>query len=145
MANADDKHTAMWNWLYQCPELSDLFFTFSQNKNGSAVLVPMAKEKAVKTFLDGSTINHYDFMLVLYKEINADTPNNTENVDVMVDVEKCMDWIETQNKDRNFPLFPTGCTVQRVENIQNMPTVAGQDESGAKYMFACRVIYKKGV
>jgi len=138
---AKNKHSAMWDWVYNCSELSDLFFAFSQNLNGSAVLVPMAKERTVKEYLDGSSIRNYDFSLVLYKPVNAEVPNSTENVDIMVDVEKVMDWVDEQNKSRNFPSFPQGCTVQKVENLQNMPTIAGMDETGAKYMFSCRVTF----
>lgn len=140
---AENKHSAMWDWVYSCSELSDLFFAFSQNLNGSAVLVPMAKERIVKEYLDGSSIRNYDFSLVLYKPANAEVPNSTENVDIMVDVEKVMGWVDEQNKNRNFPIFPDGCTVQKVENLQNMPTIAGMDETGAKFMFACKVIYKQ--
>lgn len=142
---ADSRHEAMWNWLYACPDLSALFFAFSNNETGNTVLVPMAKEKIAKSYLNGDSIRHYDFTLVQYTKANQDTPNNTENVHIMVDVESIMDWVETQNKERNFPDFPAGCTVQKVETLQSMPTIAGQDEIGAKYMFACRVIYlKKG-
>ena len=53
-----------------------------------------------------------------------------------------MDWIDEQNRSRNFPKFQ-GCKVLSIENLQNMPNLAGVNEAGtvARYMFQVRVRY----
>ena len=54
-----------------------------------------------------------------------------------------MDWIDEQNRMKNFPNFGENCQVKRIENLQNMPNLATVDwESGiAQYQIPCRVIY----
>ena len=71
-----------------------------------------------------------------------DDGTNKNNAQAMYDVQKYMDWIDAQNKARNFPNFE-GCKVLSIENLQNEPNFAGTNESGdvAKYMFQCRVRY----
>ena len=75
-----------------------------------------------------------------YIPVNMDVPNNEENADAMYSVEQFMDWVKSQNAQQSFPVFE-GCEVQRVEVLNNMPVVTGQDDEVAKYMFQCRVTY----
>ena len=54
-----------------------------------------------------------------------------------------MDWIDTQNKKKEFPDFGENCTIEKIENIQNMPNLAGvsEKESLARYMIQARILY----
>ena len=90
--------------------------------------------------MGGWALKEYDFGVVQYKPINTNVPNNSDNAAEMFDVDLLMDWIKEQNKQRNFPQFE-GCTVQRVEVLNNMPVVTGQDDEVARYMAQCRVTY----
>lgn len=136
-----NKHQAVWDWMYQCPAISDLYFNSGVARNGDTILATSAAEKAKKVYVGGSSLRQYDFTVVQFKTVNADVPNNPENVQVMVDVEQVMNWILAQNEQRNFPAFPENCTIQRIETLANMPTVAGQDATGAKFMFSARIVY----
>lgn len=140
----DNRHKAVWDWMYQCQDIPRLFFNFGKSENGNTVVDTIASEKVIKKYVGGSSMRAYDFAVIQYKPANVETPNNPENAAVIFDVEAVMRWVETQNKQRNFPVFPDNCTIQRIENLANMPTVAGQDELGAKYMFAVRITYLQG-
>lgn len=85
-------------------------------------------------------MKQYDFGVVQYKPINTNVPNNSDNAAEMYDVDLLIDWIKEQDKQRNYPTFE-GCTVQRVEVLNNMPVVTGQDDEVARYMCQCRVTY----
>ena len=137
----DNKHLAMWNWLYQNKNISDLFFNFSTDKNGATVIATGSGDTVVKQYMGNSSLRNYDFSIIQFKPVNSEIPNNSENATIMFDVEAVMDWIKKQNEDRNFPEFPSNCMIQKIEVLNNMPSVAGQDQAGAKYMFQCRVVY----
>ena len=137
------KHQATWDWLYSCEDVQELFFAFSGNQNGQTVIIPTATEKVDKQYIDGTSMRRYDFSIAIYTAINPDVPNNDENVDVMENVENIMEWVDAQQKAQNYPDFPSNCSIMRVENLQNMPTVAGQDEQGGKFLFACRIVYRQ--
>ena len=137
----DNKNQAVWEWLFTCSEISDLFFNFGASANGNTIVGTTAAERVVKAFINGSSVRQYDFAIIQFKPANTQTPNNTENVTIMFDVEAVMQWVDTQAIARNFPAFPSDCQIQKIENLNNMPVVAGQDELGAKYMFTVRITY----
>ena len=67
-----------------------------------------------------------------------------EVAEQMQEAQKFMEWIDQQRKARNFPDFE-GCKVLSIENLQNMPNLAGVNAAGnvAKYICQCRVRYYK--
>ena len=54
-----------------------------------------------------------------------------------------MDWVDDQNKKKNYPEFPDNCQIKEMETLQNMPNLAGinAEEGLARYMVQCRLIY----
>lgn len=135
-----NKHTAMLTYMQQCTEIYDLFLNFSTSENGDTVIATSTNEFEVSGFVDGSALKWYDFAIVQYKPLTTE-PNDTENAAIMLDVEKVMAWIIEQEEAENYPDFGTDCEVQEISVLQDVPTVAGQDQNGAKYMFNCRVEY----
>lgn len=71
-----------------------------------------------------------------------DEGTTQKNAEQAQTVQSFMDWIDEQNRARKFPFFE-GCDVLSIENLQNMPNLAGVNEAGtvAKYMFQVRVRY----
>lgn len=138
---SESLHQAVYDWLSENPEIKALFFNFGEAKDGNTTLTTNAGEKTVKAYLSGSEVREYDFFIIQYKAVNALTPNNPINAEILFDVERVMDWVRERNKRREFPRFPADCRIISVETPGNMPTVAGQDQAGAKYMFAVRITY----
>lgn len=137
----DNKHQAVWDWLYSCPAVKDLFFNFGVAQNDNTIVGTQAAESIIKTYLGGATVREYDFAIIQFKPANTETPNSAENAEILFDTEAVMRWVDEQAKQRNFPAFPANCEIQSIKNLHNMPFVAGQDETGAKYMFTVRITY----
>lgn len=135
-----NRNQALQEWLQDCPYATDLYFNFAPAEPGVTGVSPVSGEAVIKRYLGGYSLKGYDFGVVQYIPVNMDVPNNTENTDAMHSVEQFMDWVKEQNAQKNLPDFE-GCAVQRVEVLNNMPVVSGQDDEVAKYMFQCRVTY----
>ena len=140
MRDEENKHKAVWNWLYQNEDIKRLYFNFSDIQNGNVAIATSPANAALKTYINGDKLKAYDFALIQYKPLNTVDVNSDENADIMFDAEQLMDWIDEQEKRKNYPVFP-GCFVQKVENLPNMPSVAGMDDIHTKYLFNCRITY----
>lgn len=136
-----NKNEAMIEYLRQYPDIqSFLYFNHSEDEAGNTSIATSYGEAWEKRYVGGHGIKTYDFALVMFQP--QDDGTNKNNAQAMYDVQKYMDWIDAQNKARNFPNFE-GRKVLSIENLQNAPNFAGTNESGdvAKYMFQCRVRY----
>ena len=140
MRDVDNKHKAVWNWLYQNEDVKRLYFNFSDVQTGNTTIATSTGNADLKKYLDGTALKAYDFSLIQYQTLNTVDVNSDENADTMFDTERLMAWIEEQERIKNYPVFP-GCFVTKVENLQNMPSVAGMDDARAKYLFSCRITY----
>ena len=137
---ADNRHDAVMEWLYRNEDVKRLYFNFSDTQDGNIVIATGPGNNVLKRYVNGDALKPYDFSLILYKGLNTTDVNSTENAEVMFDVERFMAWVEEQDRLRNYPAFP-GVTVAKVENLQNMPSVAGMNDTEAKYLFSCRITY----
>lgn len=137
----DNKNSAMLEYLRQYPGLqSILYFNSMVDRIGNEALQTVYGETWEKEYVRGHGIKQWDFAVV--KIAKASTGTSDTNVNETQAVQDFMNWIEEQNKAKNFPVF-YGCKVLSIENLQNMPNFAGinNDEGTAKYMFQCRVRY----
>jgi len=135
-----NKHDAMFTYMQGCPQISDLFFNFSTSENGNTVIATTSNEFEVESYIDKSALKWYDFAVIQFRPLSID-PNDDTNADILFDVEQVMEWVEAQEDAENYPDFGDKCDVQEISVLQDVPTVAGQDQTGAKYMFSCRVEY----
>lgn len=137
-----NKHTAMWDYIKQYPELTSFLYFNSISEFASETgLNPIYSQADIKQYSNGDMVRKYDFAIIQMQVHDVDGTSGN-NVNVMHDVQNFMDWIAAQNRLKNFPDFGEKCSIQRIENLQNMPSLAGTSENGiAKYMFQCSVIY----
>ena len=140
MSDKDNKHDAVMQWLFQNEDVKRLYFNFSDAQNGNVVIATANGNARLKSYLDGSELKAYDFALIQYKPLNTVDVNSNENTEIMFDAEHLMEWINEQENRKNYPVFP-GCFVTKVENLHNMPSVAGMNDTEAKYLFSCRITY----
>lgn len=136
-----NKNLAMLDYLRQYPGLqSYLYFNSMVDQIGNTAIQTVYGETWEVRYLRGHGIKQFDFAIVYIAP--ADTGTSDTNADETQTVQNFMDWIDRQNKEKNFPVFE-GCKILSVENLQNMPNFAGIDstEGVAKYMFQCRVRY----
>lgn len=142
----NDKSQAIWDWLYEgCSAIKDLYFTFSQSNTGDTVLIPDTAYTDEwdddMPFIDGTGFKHCIFTIVRFVAYST-VPNSTENIRASLDIQQIAEWIEQQEKQKNYPDFPEHCKIQE---IQVLPFanggLVGQDENGAKYMFSMQINY----
>lgn len=136
-----DKHKAMLEYLKQYPGL-DAFLRFNSipDAAGNISIQTVNSSSWERRYVGGHGIRRYDFAIV--STAPQDFGTSYVNVDQMQAAQGFMVWIDEQRKARNFPDFE-GCQVLSIENLQNMPDLAGVNAAGntAKYMFQCRVRY----
>ncbi len=136
----DNKHLAVWEWLMQNEDIKRLYFNFSDTQNGNITIATSPANAALKKYVNGDKLKAYDFSLIQYKPLNTVDVNSEENAEIMFDAEQLMDWIDEQERRKNYPYF-RGCAVQKVESLPNMPSIAGMNDQIAKYLFSCRITY----
>lgn len=140
-----NKHEAVWDWLLTCPEIKDMYFNFSQSNNGDTVLVPQTAYNDSwddgMPYIDDTGFKNYTLTIIQF-EAYSTIPNSTENISILLDIEKVAKWIDCQDKLKNFPLFPTDCTIQSITVLPFANGgIAGQDDNGVKYMFSIQINY----
>lgn len=137
----DNKNLAMLEYLSAYPAIqSFLYFNSITNELGNTSVQTVYSEAWERRYMGGHGIKQYDFAIVYMAQQDPGTSFN--NAEEMQGVQEFMDWIDAQNKARNFPKFE-GTRVMSIENLQNMPNLAEVNEAGnvAKYMFQCRIRY----
>ena len=148
MTTESQKHNAVWQWLYDgnCG-ISDLFFVLGQydesgelTLNNQVVFTPEAvtSDEWVRRYVDGGGIKNYNFVLSQYAPLvcQSNTPANIVTLDAF---ERVAEWIDLQNRLKNYPAFPVGCEIQKIEVTP--AGVAASDETGAKLQMTVTINY----
>lgn len=148
-----DKNQAMIDYLSTCPSIRDnpLFFNFINAKEDNKQLITVANDKIInKTYVDGSVLKRYtltiiDFKSIAYQAIVKAPGFVNENVEEMFNVQEIMDWVNEQDKLKNFPDFGEDCIVDSIKTATDNPNLNGIDSSvspaQAKYSFSIQVEY----
>lgn len=119
----------------------ELTFNNSQEEPNSFSFVTNYSDKERKRYVRVGAEKEYGFTIIIVKPYS--THEDDLNLEAMNMVQGFMEWIEEQNKTKNYPVFPDNCQIRKLENLQNMPSLAGiNSEAGlARYMLQCRLIY----
>ena len=106
-----------------------------------SAVVPISGVRAVKTYINGDAIRQYDFMLQIALTVSDDI-GASKNIENMFVLRQWQDWIDEQEQLGNYPAFGAKCSQYRLENLADMPAMAGRQEDGlAKYQFPARLTY----
>jgi len=142
-----DKNAEFIKYIRQCPLIDRIYATFSQAEDETRSFVPLTTARFVKQFIDGSMLKHYDFAIIAYNLANfnpvaIDTSLISKNIVDLADLQLIINWIETQNENRNYPNFGDNCEIEAIYPMSSVPIIAGIDGSGlAKYMIQIRCEY----
>lgn len=117
-----------------------LHVNFTPESEGSVAFITNYSGNVLKRFIRGAR-KEYGFSIILTKPYSVATDD--VNLEAMNFTQAFMDWVDEQNRKKNYPAFPENCRISRMENLQNMPNLASVNpENGfARYMVQCRVIY----
>lgn len=118
-----------------------LNYNFSPDSPDGIGFLTNYSDKVLKRYIRVGADKAYGFSVLVTKEYSIN--NDDLNLEAMNFVQGLMDWVDRQNRDKLFPDFGEKCTVKRIENLQNMPSLAevNSEEGVARYMFQCRVVY----
>lgn len=138
------KHEAMAAYFeHKIIELggATLSFNNSQEEPNSFSFVTNYSDKVRKKYVRCGAEKEYGFTIIIVKPYS--THEDDLNLTAMNMAQAFMNWIEAQNKAKHYPVFPDNCQIKKMENLQNMPNLAGiNSEAGlARYMLQCRLIY----
>lgn len=138
------KHDAMVE--YMSPKVKDLVgrllnFNVSPGNEGNISFLTNYSDKIQKKYIRVGSEKEYGFTVVITRTFSEETDDL--NLDAMNFAQGFMDWIDEQDKKKNYPDFGEKCQVKKIENLQNMPNLASVDWENmiAQYMLQCRVIY----
>lgn len=134
------KNKAILDWLKTYEKFDKLFFNFSIGNNKNAVMIPAPNDYLDYQDITGAKIRYYTFAVSHFKHF-TNLPNNKENLDNMNEVQDFLDWIDTQNKNKNFPLFPSNCTIEYVKNLNNIPSVTKTNNNLARFYSQIQIKY----
>lgn len=99
------RHEAMFNWIGTYPKIADMFtFDFGEaiaHSNQFKVLDEQVKRKDVV----GNEYVTYKFSIGEYRKVTQD-PFTTENIENLEAVDEFIEWVNQQNKVRNYPQIP---------------------------------------
>ena len=118
-------------------------FNFSPEAPESISLITNYSDKIRKRYITGDCEKEYGFSIIIVKPYSSD--QDDLNLEAMNFAQAFMDWLDEQNEARKFPDFGENCTVERIENLQNMPNLSGvnYEEGLARYMIQAKIIYKE--
>ena len=137
-----NKDDILYRWLVEgLQHALPMTFEFLQMVDGWAAVAPISGVRAVKTYINGDAIKQYDFMLQIAFTASDDagSDRNTSNV---LTLREWQDWIDAQQDAGDYPDFGEKCSQYKLENLANMPTMAGRQDDGlAKYQFPARLTY----
>lgn len=137
------KHDAVYQFFKErLEELAEqtLGFNYSSEMEGSIALTTDYSDRVVKSYFKGAE-KEYGFTITVIKPYSVDL--DSLNLECMNFVQSFMDWLQEQNKKRNFPDFGPSCQIRKIENLQNMPNLSGinPEEGLARYQLQCRIVY----
>ena len=148
-----DKNNAVIEYLLTCEDIngSPLYFNLINAKNNTIQIITQAEDTSYnKPYIDGAIPKRYTCNLIVFKSIsNAELVTSTdvsnENIDELNDVQKLVDWIQTQNDLKNFPNFGEDNIIDSIETTTDVPRFDGIDSSInpplAMYSIGLRITY----
>lgn len=119
-----------------------LGFNYSPESRDSISLIANYSDKIVKKYITGKVRKQYGFTIIIVKAYSSDDDDDL-NLEAMNFAQEFMDWLDGQNEKKDFPDFGEKCTVEKIENLQNMPNLAGVNEKEclARYMIQAKIVY----
>lgn len=137
-----NKHDALQKWVTTFLEDNYLYFQNAEAYPNVRAIVPNYGDFVIRTDICGFKYKSYTFAFIGYEKL--DTGSSSVNVENMFIFDRFVEWLMTQQEERNFPDFGENCDEYEIEPVQNMANLATVDESGlAKYMLAVRINYKE--
>lgn len=130
-----------WLKLYK-PLNNWIYFNATPDIDGTVAMNSVAGDRVIKRFVDGSKQKEVLFaidMISLYD--NTGTSDiNMKNLD---EVDNFIEWLELQDKEKNYPTFNDYTIINKLEVLNSTPTILiNTQDMLSKYQFQVRISYK---
>lgn len=119
-----NKYEQIIKWMQEYTPLKNewVFFNVSVAESGFKGVNSVQNSRELESFIDGSRRVEFLFSLNIGEEFDSTTTNN--NLDALQEFENFSMWVETQNKNKNFPSFEDNEIVEKVEVLETVPMIS---------------------
>ncbi len=141
--NINDKYKAIVEWLKDYVPLSKyVYFNVILDQPDTASVNSVSSARYLREFINGNKEVELVFAISLQEDYDSGGTSENVNFDGILEYTKLSEWIETQNKNSNFPTFADNEHIERIEVMQNLPTLT-TDQAGevAKYLGQFKITY----
>lgn len=123
---------------------SVLGFNYSPETADSVAIIPQYSDRNIREYINGDKQRQYSFAFVIVRVYSTE-PVDLLNMEAMELGETFMEWVEEQDKNRNYPDLGENCKVEKMEILQDMPNLAtvNAEEGLARYMIQGRIVYRE--
>lgn len=123
-----------------CPQLKGerLNVDFLPTKARSYTLDVVPCKELIKSYLDGSALKQFDFVLA---SRNYKTQNAAQNVENLAFYEDFSRWVAQENRRRNLPILFTGRTARKLEVTTSGYPFYVDDAGTARYQIQMKLTY----
>lgn len=128
-----DKSQAVLAFLQTCPLISadPLFFNFGNIEDNAHQAIIRSDDIALqKPYVDGSVLKRFTFSIDNFKSVAYNPVVNNlpdENLDGFKEVQAILDWINSQDKLHNYPIFDSVYFIEKMETLTTKPDLVGVD------------------
>lgn len=135
-----DKNKIVLDWLKEFENFDKLYFNFGDVEHGAMAFIPTPTDRVIKTDILGNQTKLYKFAVTAF--LTFDTiPNSSSNLVDYSQLQLLINWVSERNKNKIFPDFGKDCEVEKIESLQNVPQIAGQNENIAQYLMQFQITY----
>lgn len=129
-------------WLLKYEPLNNwIYFNATPYISGVAALNSVPTDRVKRTFINGNKEKELIFAIDMVTDYDG-TGTSTINLDAIDEVSHFCDWLDEQDKVKNYPDFGEKNTIKKVEVLNNVPSVLVNNEQQlAKYQFQVRIDY----
>ena len=130
----------VYNWIKTYSGFKNLYFNFGVAKNNNTILIPAPNDYLVYEDITGAKIRLLTFSISHYRHL-SNLPNTTDNLDNIEEVQKFLDWIDTQEKEKNYPILDDNCTVEYIKNLSDLPTTTATNNNLSRFYSQIQIQY----
>lgn len=134
-----NKNQAVYNWLKTYNKFKNLLFNFSYGTNKNTTMLPQPNDYIDYEDITGSKVRYYTFSISHFKHY-TNLPT-TENIDNMEEVQEFLNWVDEQNRNKNFPKFPENCTIEYIKNLTDIPNVSKSNNNLVRFYSQIQIKY----
>lgn len=137
----NNRYEAITEWLEDyIPRFDWVYLNVNPAEADNLTINSVQNERELEKYIDGSRLVEFMFALALTKEFDTGTSDN--NALAIREFENIAEWIEEQNKIKNFPDFGNDVAIYSVDVLETTPSVSVDNQNMiAKYQGQFKITY----